>query len=511
LPSLSLLCWARSNRRRAEKTRHLKLLIVRESPRASKAGIRICYILVQESWLSSEIPEKFQTPARSTSAASAMNRFHFSIANLAFCFLFTFVPAICVAQVQRKTSATNKDVQWALESAHALMQAGRYSEAIEIYRRALLRAPRSEPAELGLSEAYRGVHNYEEARSILQTARREHPKSVGVLSALGSLEMEAESYDAAIEALRVAVALAPDDVRVRNLLGSAYLSKGDSATARIEFEKVLARDAENQLAHFSEAEIFANADQNEKALADAERVVAAKPEYLPGRALLAKILVRLKQCERAADILRPAMNPPKLDTPSLFLLANAYECAGKRELAAGARGEFAVASQADRKRAEDETQSKHLMEQANELARQNRFPEALELLQQALEKNPQNGFAYSQQAKIYFSMHDAQKASEAIGKALAIQPFQPDFLYVAGVIAAQTGKQDQALAAFEKVTQVNPKEADAYYEIGKIRLQQGDRVAALVAFRRAVALDPSDPDYLHALMAAHPKTPPRNP
>jgi hypothetical protein len=34
--------------RRAEKTRHLKLLIVRDSLRASKAGIRICYILVSE-------------------------------------------------------------------------------------------------------------------------------------------------------------------------------------------------------------------------------------------------------------------------------------------------------------------------------------------------------------------------------------------------------------------------------------------------------------------------------
>jgi tetratricopeptide (TPR) repeat protein len=379
------------------------------------------------------------------------------------------------------------------------MQQGRFPEAIEMYRRAMTLAPRNELAEIGLSNAYRGVHNYEEARSILQTARREHPKSVAVLSALGSLEMEAESFDAAIEALRAAVVIAPDEVRLRNLLGSAYLSKGDSKTALVEFEKVLAREPENQLAHFSRAQIFADTDQNEKALADAEKVVAAKPDYLPGRALLAKILVRLKQCERAAEILRPAMNPPALDTPSLFLLANAYECAGKREFAAHAREEFAAASQADRKHAEDETQSKHLVEQANELARQNKFSDALELLQQALGKNPQNGFAYSQQAKIYFSMRDAQKASQAIGKALAIQPFQPDFLYVAGVIAVSEGKTDEALAAFEKVTQANPKEADAYYEIGKIRLQQGDRGKALAAFRKASELDPGDADYKRAV------------
>jgi tetratricopeptide (TPR) repeat protein len=452
-------------------------------------------------------------PLRAACAASTMNRFHIAIANLAFCFLFAFVRSNCAAQVQQKTSATKKDARSALESAQLLAQEGRYPEAIEIYRGVLVLAPRKESAEIGLAEGYRGVHNYEEARSILQTARREHPKSVAVLSTLGSLEIEAESYDAAIEALSAAAAvvLAPDDMRVRNLLGSAYLSKGDSSAALAEFERVLAREPENQLAHFSRAQIFADTDQNEKALTDAEKVVAARPEYLPGAALLAKILVRLKQCARAAEVLRPAMNPPKLNTPSLFLLANAYECAGKPELAAGAREEFAAASQADRKRAEDETQSKHLVEQANELARQNKFPEALELLQQALEKNPQNGFAYSQQAKIYFSVHDSQKASEATGRALAIQPFQPDFLYVAGVIAAQAGKQEEALAAFEKVTQVNPKEADAYYEIGKIRLQQGDRVAALAAFGQAVALDPNDPDYMRAFMAAHPKPAPRKP
>jgi Flp pilus assembly protein TadD len=440
-----------------------------------------------------------------------MNRFHSAFASLALCLLLSSSPAGRTAQEQQKTSAIKKASRSALESAQLLAQQGRYPEAIEIYRGVLALERRNESAEIGLAEAYRGVHNYEEARSILQMARREHPKSVAVLSAVGSLEIEAESFDAAIEALRAALALAPQDVKLRNLLGSAYLSKGDSAAALVEFEKVLAWEPENQLAHFSRAQIFADTDKNERALSDAEKVFAAKPEYLPGGALLAKILVRLKQCERAAEILRPAMNPPALDTPSLFLLANAYECAGKRELAAHAREEFAAASQADRKRAEDEAQSKHLVEQANELARQNKFPEALELLQQALEKNPQNGFAYSQQAKIYFSMRDAQKASEAIGKALALQPFQPDFLYVAGVIAAQAGKQDEALAAFEKVTQVNPKEADAYFEIGKIRLQQGDRVAAVVAFGQAVALDPNDPDYMRAFMAAHPKPVPRKP
>jgi len=82
---------------------------------------------------------------------------------------------------------------------------------------------------------------------------------------------------------------------------------------------------------------------------------------------------------------------------------------------------------------------------------------------------------------------------------LALQPFQPDFLYVLGVIAAQQGEQDEALAAFEKVTQINPKEADAHFEIGRIWMQRKDRTKALAAFRKASELDPDDADYKRAV------------
>jgi tetratricopeptide (TPR) repeat protein len=451
----------------------------------------ICYILMK----------KMGFTERSAIATQAMKPFRFALAQFAICFLISSsLWASGAAQTQSEFSATGKMARVALESAQSLAKQGRWPEAIELYRRVLALSPHNEAAQLGLSDAYRGVHNYEEARSILHMARRQHPKSLAILTALGSLEIEAESFDTAIEVLRSAVALAPNDMKLRNLLGTAYLNKGESAAALAQFEKVLARDPANQLAQYSRAQILADMNQNEKALADAEKVVAANPDYLPGRTLLAKILVRLKQCGRAAEVLRPAASLPALDTQALFLLGNAYECAGEPELAARARDEFAAASQADRKRAEDETQSKHLVEQANELARQNRFSEALALLEQALEKNPRNGFAYSQIAKIYFSMKQADSAQEAIAKALAIQPYQPDFLYVAGVIAAEQGNHEEALAAFERVTQVNPKEADAFFEIGKIRLRRGDREGARAAFRKASELDPSDADYRRAFV-----------
>lgn len=396
-----------------------------------------------------------------------------------------------------------------LEFAQFLGNSGKYPEAIGMYGECLRLAPNKEAAELGLAETYRRVHNPDEARSTLKLARTHHPKSAAVLKALATLEIEAESFDAAIEALRAAVMLSPSNATLQNLLGSAYLGKGDKGAALAHLQKTLAANPGDSQALFLRGQIYADQNENEKALADAERVFAAQPSNPQDRKLVVKLLIRLKQCERAAALLRPAENPLSLDTEGLFLLGNAYDCGGQVELAKSAREEFAAASEKDRQQAENEVQSKHLYEQGNELARQNRFTEALNLLQQALDKDPQNGFAYSQQAKIFFSMHETDKAKEAIARALAIQPYQPDFLYVEGVIAESKAQDEEALTAFEQVTQINPKEADAYFEMGRIFAKRKDRARALAAFRKASQLEPDDPDYKQALAEASsgPSTP----
>lgn len=413
-----------------------------------------------------------------------------------FVLCFALAPLQGAAQTRHTADSAN------LESAQALSAAGKFPEAIAAYLDYLAAHPGSEAAGLGLAECYRRVYNMDEARAAFLRARKAHPKSVRILKALGNLEIEAQSYDAAIEALKAAVALAPDDLEARNFLGSAYQGKNELDSGLSEFNRVLAKDPGNQLAHYFRAQIYADTGKNEKAAADAEFVFHRRPNYLPGIVLLAKILVRQKQCARAVEILSPAQESQQLDAQALFVLANGYDCAGQPEQAKTVRAEFAEAAQASHQHDENEVQSKHLVEQANDLARQNKFTEALALLQQALEKNPQNAFAYSQKGKILFSRGDVAGARAAIEQALVLQAFQPDFLYVSGVIFEREGKPEDALEVFTKVTRINPKEADAYFEIGQIRMQQGDRAAALKAFRKAAALEPDDADYRRAVEAA---------
>ena len=407
-----------------------------------------------------------------------------------------------IGKYQRDIAAAPRDARLRMELAQQFVKNERLPEAIQAYQQALELQPANGNIELALADVYRRVHNDELARKTLRIARRRHPQSVAVLRATGSLEMDAQAYDAAMEAFRAALKIAPSNLDVRNLLATVYLKKGDSESALREFDKILLQDSADGFARFLRAGIYADAGENEKALTDAEKVATARADYLPGRILYAKVLVRLKDCQRATEILRPTEQAPALGGEGLFLLASAYDCAGKKELADGVRAEFEAASRAQHERSENRVQSLHLVEQANALALQNKLTEAQELLQQALEKNPENAFAHSQQAKIYFSMRQPEQARQAIEKAIKLQPYQPDFLFVRGVVETAEGNLDAALAAFRSVTFVNPKEADAYYEIGKIWMLKNDHAQALAAFRKAAALSPDDNDYLQAVRSA---------
>jgi tetratricopeptide (TPR) repeat protein len=418
---------------------------------------------------------------------------------------------VCSAQ-----SAAPGQASTLMEQARAAAVAGRFVDAIADYGETLRIAPRNVDAAIGLAQAYRAVHNLDAAKLTLEQARREHPKSAAPLAMLGDLDLELQTYDAAIAHLTAALALAPANLDARNRLAVAYKAKGgaaDKADALEQIAKVLGRDPQNALALYTRAEIYADENRDGLALPDAEKVVELQPENSRGRELLGKILVRAparaapeeiaRRCGRAVLALEPLVNAAgtsaSADSETLFLLSRAYRCAGQDERAAAALEEFEKASQNDRTTKENQTQAKHLVQQADELAMKNDFAGSLAVLQQSIAMDATYPGAYSQLAKLYYSAGDIAKASEAIGQALARAPYHPEYLYVQGRILEKQGKLDDALGAFQRTVLVNPKESDAYFEMGAIYQQRGERSEARAAYLKAVEISPEDPDYKRAL------------
>jgi tetratricopeptide (TPR) repeat protein len=172
-----------------------------------------------------------------------------------------------------------------------------------------------------------------------------------------------------------------------------------------------------------------------------------------------------------------------------------------RESGSGGQA-FEKSSKQDRADKENQTQAKHLVQQAEEQAQKNDLAGSLATVQQAIDIDPTYGAAYSQLAKIYYSQGDLDRASDAIAKALERDASQPDYLYVRGRIYERQEKFDEALADFTRTVAIDPKESDAYFEMGQIFERKGKADEAARAYANAVKLAPDDPDYKTALERA---------
>ena len=64
----------------------------------------------------------------------------------------------------------------------------------------------------------------------------------------------------------------------------------------------------------------------------------------------------------------------------------------------------------------------------------------------------------------------------------------------AGVDAAQSGKLDQAAAAFRKAVEVDPTDAGAWDSLGVVLVRVGDEARGVEAFRRALRAVPGHPE-----------------
>ena len=62
-------------------------------------------------------------------------------------------------------------------------------------------------------------------------------------------------------------------------------------------------------------------------------MISPSPDNVRGRVLLAKVALRLNQCDKVIYALEPVVARHENDAESLYMLSRAYRCAGKEELA----------------------------------------------------------------------------------------------------------------------------------------------------------------------------------
>ena len=109
-------------------------------------------------------------------------------------------------------------------------------------------------------------------------------------------------------------------------------------------------------------------------------------------------------------------------------------------------------------------------------------------------KDPKLAGIWIQLGNDYFDSRQHQKAIDAYGKALALNPNNPDVLTDQGVMYRDTGRFDEAIANFEKANKFDPKHIQSLYNLGVVwSNDKHDSAKASAAFNKVISIAPTSP------------------
>jgi cytochrome c-type biogenesis protein CcmH/NrfG len=109
-------------------------------------------------------------------------------------------------------------------------------------------------------------------------------------------------------------------------------------------------------------------------------------------------------------------------------------------------------------------------------------------------QEPKNVAAWVQLGNDYFDTHQRQKAVDAYGKALELQPDNPDVITDQGVMYRELGQFDKAVANFSKANKIQPSHIQSLYNLGVVYAYDfHDQLRAAEAWNRLIQMAPSSP------------------
>lgn len=112
-------------------------------------------------------------------------------------------------------------------------------------------------------------------------------------------------------------------------------------------------------------------------------------------------------------------------------------------------------------------------------------------------QDPKNLNAWISLGNDYFDTEQAQKSINAYGKALEIDPNNPNILTDQGVMFKKIGWYDKALANFEKASKIDPNHLQSLYNAGivyAVDLKQPEK--AVPFWNRYLKIDSNSPTAL---------------
>jgi tetratricopeptide (TPR) repeat protein len=430
-----------------------------------------------EAW-----PERHAIAASAEDNADPLPDLH----ALAACALRAGQPQETAAACQHALALNPQDGPLHALYAEALLRLGDLAAAGEHFNTATLLAPALPGPWLALAQAYQQDGLEEKALEILRVAAQSAPQSAEIHRALGEACLAANAPTPALEALRRAARLQPDQRQLVLPLAQALHRLGhlDEARQVIETQGWQHPGPDSRQLSYTYAQILLAQGDLACALPPLRAVVAAAPADASPYLDYACTLLTLRQDIPAAiGSLRHVLEIAPQQSIARAFLAEALVAANDLPAALEA---YQQALESDLSR--DTLWRGRLAQGLGETALALRQPDtAIAALHEAAQCNPQNPHLHQALARAYQQAGLLQNAAQSLRTAIRLAPQQADLRLALAELHIQHNEFEAAHASLCELLHLDGVSASEYQQAAAWLLQPlGDAASAIACLEKAL-------------------------
>jgi tetratricopeptide (TPR) repeat protein len=205
--------------------------------------------------------------------------------------------------------------------ATALLGLGKAAEGRGLLEKVVAQIPGNPQAQQRLGLAYLAEKKPQNALEAFSKASDVDPKNLASLAMTVRILASQKKLDEAASRVEGQIKRVGESAGARELLGQVFLAKGDAEKAKKEFERAIEVDPNAVESYLALASLHRGPDARTRALVDADKALAKKPQYVQAWMMKGALLDQGGQFEEANKAYRKALEIKPDLVPALNNLA----------------------------------------------------------------------------------------------------------------------------------------------------------------------------------------------
>ena len=333
----------------------------------------------------------------------------------------------------------------------------RFDEALSLLDKVIQKNPTNAVLQFERAAILIDAGRLDQAEAELRKVTASNPDLYDAQRVLGRMLLERAGndrtkLDEAVEHLRAAFKLYPDDLSTGMAIAQVDINTGRPAEAEKVLAQMLERAPDQRTLNFQYAQVLTKLGRGDESKQYLERAVLLDPTFAPAIQQLVDIYQKENDWAKAAEVLQPLVAEEPMNLDLQRQQAFFYLRAGQPEKA---RAAFKALSEADPK---DSRSKFYLAESLSELER---FEEADKIYRALLEQTPDDADVLASFGISQVAQKKYDEATKAFRSLLALKDL-PDNLQVLAntqlaLIELQKGNYDAAIGMTKPVLVFNDK------------------------------------------------------